>query len=105
VLACVARIQNHEAEKVCDYLSIAELVGELMSHNSAPGAALASLLLVLGLDCINKMFRSEVLLIELLDLDSHVVQTLEVHSLRLCMPNFLPLALQCVLDLNRAQKS
>ena len=94
MLACVARIQDHEAEKVCDDLSVAEIVRELVSDYSAFGAALTSLFLVLGLDCINKMLGGKVLLVELLDLDSHMIKTLEIHSLGLCMPNFLPLALQ-----------
>ena len=94
MLACVAGVKDHEAKKVCDDLSIGELVRKLVSQRSAFGASLASLLFVLGLDCIDEMLGGKVLLVELFDLDSHVVKTLEIHSLSLRMPNFLPLALR-----------
>ena len=94
MLVRVAGVKDHEAEKICNDFSIAEIVGVLVFWCSAFCASLASLLLVIGLDFINKILSGEMLLVELLDLDPHVIKTLEVHSLRLRMPNFLPLALR-----------
>ena len=96
MLAGVAGVHDHKAKEVCNDLSITKFVSELVSLCSAFGASLASLLLVLGLDGVNKMLGGEVLLVELLDLETHVVKTLEVHRLSLCMPHFLPLTLRLV---------
>lgn len=94
VLATHSGEDAHEAEEVEEDILIFEAIEELVSWGLALGGSGAPLLLVSRLDNIDKMFRREGTLIVRLDLDTHVIETLQVHVLSLALPDLLPLTLQ-----------
>jgi hypothetical protein len=96
VLAADVDKDDHETQEVEEQLLVLERVLELVSRRLALGHPRSSLLLVLGLDDIHKMLRREIALIIRLDLDAHVIETLEVHRLGLLLPDLFPLTLHGV---------
>ncbi len=93
MLAADVGKDDHEAQQVQDELVVAKHVGKLVARRLAPGHADAALLLMLGFDHVDEVLGREAALVVELDLDAHVVEALEVHQLRLALPDLLPLTL------------
>jgi hypothetical protein len=50
-----------------------------------------------GLDVLHDLFLTENLFIRRSRMNTHMIEALQVHGLRLCMPDFIPFALEFLL--------